>query len=145
MFKDKIKAIIQKNEEGHSKKKMENLVVFVIILIVTIVAINYILGDKTSKQTTQKNTETSSYKQLASTQNEEQNNNSSTSQENNELEQKLENILSKIDGVGEVSVLITYSQSSQVVAMYNESSKTSNTKETDARRWTKGCRTAGYF
>ena len=44
MFKEKLQKIKEKNSEenGNSKKKMENLIVFAIILIVTIVAINYI-------------------------------------------------------------------------------------------------------
>ena len=44
---------------------------------------------------------------------------------------KLENILRKINGVGEVSVFINYSESSEVVAMYNQNSKSSSTEETD--------------
>ena len=52
-------------------------------------------------------------------------------QEISELENKLANILSKIQGVGEVSVFINCSESSEVVAMYNENSKVSNTEETD--------------
>ena len=47
------------------------------------------------------------------------------------LSQKLESILSKIQGVGDVNVFINYSESSEVVAMYNENSKSSTTEETD--------------
>lgn len=39
MLREKINKI----KEGTNKKKIENLVAFVIILIVTVVAINYIL------------------------------------------------------------------------------------------------------
>lgn len=49
-----------------------------------------------------------------------------------DLEKRLEEILSNINGVGKVKVLITYSESSQVVAMYDETSKSSDTKETDS-------------
>ncbi len=48
-----------------------------------------------------------------------------------DLEEKLENILSKINGVGEVNVCINYSESSEIIAMYNENSKVSTTEETD--------------
>ena len=51
--------------------------------------------------------------------------------QNNNLEERLENILGKIQGVGTVKVFINYSESSQTVAMYNENSKTSTTEETD--------------
>ena len=44
---------------------------------------------------------------------------------------KLENILTKINGVGKVSVLLTYSESSTVVPIYNISQSTSTTEEKD--------------
>ena len=127
MFKEKLKALALKNQEGDSKKKIENLVVFIVIVIITIIAINYILGNK--KETASQNKTTSTYKELASIQSSAE----QKTEDKNELEQKLENILSKMDGVGKVDVLITYSQSSEVVAMYNEKAKSSNTKEADAQ------------
>ena len=48
-----------------------------------------------------------------------------------DLENKLKNILAKIQGVGDVEVCLNYSESSEVVAMYNENSTTSTTEETD--------------
>ena len=54
MFKEKLekfKEKLQKKEEGNNKKTIENLVIFAIILIVTIVAINYIWsGDSDKKE-----------------------------------------------------------------------------------------------
>ena len=47
------------------------------------------------------------------------------------LEYKLENILKQIKGVGKVKVLVTYSQTSETLAMYNEDISQSNTEETD--------------
>ena len=44
MLKDKIKALVAKGEKGDSKKKIENLVVFLVILIVTIIIVNFIWG-----------------------------------------------------------------------------------------------------
>ena len=128
MFKDKLKGLINP-EEGNknNKKKIENLVFFVIILIVTIVIINIIWnGDKDSSH--DKDVQNDTSKQLAST------NTSSAEVSNNttnELEVKLEEILSKIQGVGEVNVFINYSESSEMIPMYNESTQTSNTEETD--------------
>ena len=40
-------------------------------------------------------------------------------------------MISCINRVGEVNVFINYSESSEVVAMYNETSQTSTTEETD--------------
>ena len=125
MFKDKLKSLISKSEsEGNSKKKIENLVFLVIVLIVTIVIINYIWsGDKNSNKTITN----SVGKQLAMT----QNNNKEIEVNSNSLEQRLEAILSNVNGVGKVKVFINYSESSETIAMYNENSKTSVTEETD--------------
>lgn len=130
MFKDKLKKIVGNSEgQGNNKRKIENLVFLVIILIITVVIINYVWsGDKSSN----KKVTNSAGKQLATT------NSSQTlvsSQYNNtesiSLEEKLEDILSKIEGVGSVKVFINYSESSETVAMYNENSKMSTTEETD--------------
>ena len=128
MFKDKLKGLINP-EDGNknNKKKIENLIFFFFFLIVTIVIINIIWnGDKDSSN--DKGVQNDTSKQLA-------NSNTSSlevsSNSTNELEVKLEEILSKIQGVGEVKVFINYSESSEIIPMYNESTQTSNTEETD--------------
>ena len=125
MFKNKLKEIIKSDDsDENNKKKIENLVFFVILLIATIVMINYIWNGRKTSNKTLTNT---AGKQLAMT-----DNSSSTSIKDSEnLEQKLESILSQIQGVGEVQVCINYSESSETVAMYNENTKTSTTEETD--------------
>ena len=55
----------------------------------------------------------------------------SSSNGKDDLENRLENILETINGVGRVNVLIKYSESSTVVAMYNETTSESTTKEND--------------
>ena len=131
MFGNKLKSIIkqEENPEGNNKKKIENLVFFIVVLIITIVVINVIWNG--NKKTNNQETNIDN-KKLAESQNtlsgtsDIQNNNTQ-----NELETKLEKILSKIQGVGEVQVCINYQESAEVVAMYNENSKTSSTEETD--------------
>ena len=136
MFSDKLKRIFEKKEqeegEGNDKRKIENLVFFVVLLIITIVIINIIWnGNKTSEQKTTNDTS----KQLASS---ETTVNEGTMQTNTEdLEIKLKNILSKIQGVGEVEVCLNYSESSEVIAMYNENSKVSTTEESDTEGGTR--------
>ena len=130
MFKDKLKKIVgNREEQGNNKRKIENLVFLVIILIITVVIINYVWsGEKSSN----KKVTNSAGKQLATTNNNQtlvSSQNSNT--ESISLEEKLEDILSKIEGVGSVKVFINYSESSETVAMYNENSKTSTTEETD--------------
>ncbi len=132
MFKDKLKSIMNKNgteDSSNNKKKIENMVFLVIILIITIVIINYIWsGNKNSNKTITN----SAGKQLATTKNNNmQDQESDIVNNNNNLEQKLESILSNINGVGKVKVFINYSESNEMVAMYNENSKTSVTEETD--------------
>ena len=121
MFKEKIKELVSKSDDGNNKKKIENLVFFLIILIVVLVAINLIWKDK--KEDTKS---TDSNKKLAT---QEQ---SITEQKDNNLCNQLEDILQKINGVGNVKVLITYSQTSQIIPMYDEDSSTSTTEETDS-------------
>lgn len=132
MLGNKLKKLINTDEEkqeGNNKKKIENLVFLVVILIITVVAINAIWNGNSKKNKQDENSKNS--KQLA------QNINNTTietsSSTSKELEKNLETILSRIQGVGEVKVFINYSESSEVVPMYNEASKNSNTEETDTQ------------
>lgn len=129
MFRDKLKKVINSNDHenngGNDKKKIENLVFFIVILIITIVIINIIWN---GNKTTNKQEDNPSSKQLATSTDEQIK--QDTTQTTN-LEEKLEAILSKIQGVGNVKVCINYSESSEVVAMYNETSKVSDTEESD--------------
>lgn len=127
MFKDKLNRLIEKDkEEGNNRKKIENLVFFVVVLIITIVVINLIWNDKNASKDIK---EVDNNKKLAAV-NQVETQTEQVPQEQN-LSQKLESILSKIQGVGDVNVFINYSESSEVVAMYNENSKSSTTEETD--------------
>lgn len=129
MFKDKFnffKNFILKKTEENNKKNIENLVVFIILLIITIIAINTIWGTEKSKSKTEG--ENSLFKELAV--NDSLNSNNKTGNEYN-LDESLEDILSKIEGVGETKVLITYSESTETVAMYNEKHTSSSTEESD--------------
>lgn len=125
MFKEKfgnLKNSLIKSEKKGSKKSVENLILLAILLIIVIVAINYIWKDNEKAKKDNAN----STKVLADTNIIEEN----TSQ-NNDLEQKLKKILSNISGVGEVEVLITYSQTSVVNPIYNEDYGESVTEEED--------------
>ncbi len=122
MFGDKLKKMFSKND-GNNKKKIENILVFIVILAITIVAINYIWnGDKQSKSsnTVPEAEGRNDVVQVSSEINYDEN------------EEKLANILSNIAGVGKVKVLLTYSETSTYVPIYNENLKESNTTETDS-------------
>ena len=88
--------------------------------------INLIWNDKNTSKNTK---EVDNNKKLAVV-NQVQTQTEQVSQEQT-LSQELESILSRIQGVGDVNVFINYSESSEVVAMYNENSKSSTTEETD--------------
>lgn len=127
MLKEKIKNFVTKKTEGNKKKSIENLVVFLILLIITVIAINMI-WNKDEAENGEK--EQGSYKTLAN-KNENVSSNIVEKSEYN-LQTELEDILSKMDGIGKVKVLITYSQTSTVVPMYSQTESSTLTEETDS-------------
>ena len=129
MLKDKIYKLIKSN----NKKTLENLVVFLVLLIITVISINIIwkTNDKNSYNLQEEN-----YTVLA---NEMYNSNNLETNEYN-LEKELESILEKIQGVGKVQVLITYSESSEIVVLKNEQKNLSRTEESDSNRRSKNNR-----
>ena len=131
MIKEKISNFIKNKIKGSNKKTIENLIVFLILLIITIVAINLIWNNDNEEEYI--NPQEESYKVLAK---DIETSNISDTKEYN-LEDELEDILSKISGVGKVQVLITYSETSEIVAMKDESKNTNKTEETDSQRWHK--------
>lgn len=122
MFLEKLKKIFSKNE-GNNKKKIENTLVFIVILIITIVAINYIWNGEETKQSNNTVPEAEGSNDVVQV---------SENISYDENEKKLANILSNIAGVGKVKVLLTYSQTSTYVPIYNENLRESNTTETDS-------------
>ncbi len=126
MLKEKISKIknslIKADGSSNNKKTIENLVVFIILLIVTVVMINYIWNGKEKEKTQKQNLVGA--KTLAE--------DPEKSQVDDDMESKLENILSKIKGVGEIKVAVMYSKTSEIVPMYNEDSSEKLTEETDS-------------
>lgn len=120
------KSLMPKNDgEKSNKKKIENTAFFVLILIITLIVINTIWKDKKDiTNNEKKSTNSVSDKILA--------NDDTISQGKTELEERLENILSTIKNVGKVNVLINYSESGSIEALYNESTTTSSTEEGDS-------------
>lgn len=111
---DKIKKMFENKE-----KRVENLVSILIILIITLIVINKILNGEEQEKVEYQN---ESGVELAKTE---------TEIINTDLEKRLENILSKISGVGEVSVLLTYKESGSLVPIYNINSSISTIEEKD--------------
>lgn len=118
--------IDEKNNEVSNKKKIENLAIFLIILIITIIIINYIWND--DNEAISDNEITNTDKVLAEDNIDSDLNNDSTYY----IKDELEEILSNIDGVGKVKVMLTYASSSTIMPVYNEESTEETTEETDS-------------
>ena len=115
---------IFKNKE----KRIENLVFLLVLLIVTLLIINSILkedksGNKIGEQDKLKGASLISLEK----------DNVSEKTNDLELEKRLETILSKIKGVSNVSVLITYSETEEIVPLYNINNSLSQTEEGDGK------------
>lgn len=127
-------ALVKKDEKKtkgvKNKKKIENIATFIVILIITVIMINRIIKDDTKDDSKDKSS--GQYKQFVDNDNK----NDATAVANisvqTDLERELEEILTKMQGVGEVKVLITYSQTSQIVPIYNETNRNSSTEEEDS-------------
>lgn len=133
MLSDKIKNLFSKKEGEPNKKRLENIVVFLVILIITIIVINVIWNDgndSNEEQTTDSN------KRLAETSLNTINDDSIIDSKD-ELTSNLESILSKIEGVGNVKVMVKYSETSQTVPIYNEETSQEDTEETDSEGGTR--------
>lgn len=117
MIKEKITALVKKDNKPN-KKKIENLVFALILLIITVIIINSIFSkDKNTIIEQDKITQETISKK----------------EKERDLEAELEKILIKIKGVEDVQVLITYSESERYVPIYNESSSQSTTSEKDTQ------------
>ena len=119
------------------KKKLENLAVFLTILIITILVINYIWNgeektDGNDTQTSDANKKLASGMSTGQIANNEGKEKIEQTVDKNSVETELEEILAKINGVGEVKVMITYSETNKIMPVYNEESSEENTEETDS-------------
>lgn len=100
-----------KNIAKDKKRRNENLILLVILLVVLLISINYIFKDTKSNSTNLNSNIIN---------NEEANSNSTIEKlSNNSLEQKLEGILSKISGISEVSVVLSYTKDTTQNVVYN--------------------------
>ena len=148
MFGDKIKKMLSNKEKdniiltenniienkkdngkGNNKKKIENLIFFIVIAVITIFCINMILDGGIFENNSKEEIRD---KVLAKSESSNiVDNIDTTNSKKTVLEENLKQILSKVQGVGEIDVYVSYSETSEVIAMYNENSKKSITEETD--------------
>ena len=116
---EKLKNCFKEKDE---KKRTDNLIAFLIILVITLIVINKIL--KTDSSSNKKDFSNTQDVELVSKdfENVVEESNSKTTYD---LEEKLEEILSNMQGVGKVSVLLTYQESTSIKPIYNESTSSS--------------------
>ena len=96
-----------------NKKGIENLVIFLVLVVIVIVVINSLFAETdeiTKTITTSTNTRVVS----------------------DDLEEKLENILSTISGAGNVKVMVSYSNSIEKIPLYDTKETTTITEEKDS-------------
>lgn len=113
MWMEKLKGIFAKNEQN-PKRRTENLIVFLIILVVTVICINLIWKKDEKKDEISKDNNV----KLAVSEHKE--GEESINLQQNDLEKRLEEILKKMNGIEDVKVLITYSETSAITPLYNE-------------------------
>ena len=95
-----------------SKKGIENLVIFLVLVIIVMLVINSLFSESKEVIVQTSNTEIVNSK-------------------NDTLEEKLENILSSIKGVGKVNVMVSYENTIEKVPIYDTKEITTVTNEKD--------------
>ena len=120
---DKLKKELKKILE---QKGLNTLIIICLIMGFVLIALNVLLPFKESSMTNMYSVENKTHDQnnvneIKDTEEEYEEN-----QKNN-----LKNILKKIDGVGDVDVMITFESGEQKVPAYDKSTQTSKTEESD--------------
>ena len=105
-------VIVEKFKNGTSKRFVENSVIFLILLVILIIVINSLYGKSEEEISTPVNTVQEKTKV-------------------DELELKLEKILSMIEGAGKVNVMISYLSSIEQIPLYDKSENITITEEMD--------------
>jgi len=117
----KLKELINKILNSKDKKKSRDLLVTLLILgVVIIIAANMIFSGKKAENISPR--EDDKFVAAAKI---------NSAEDRDELSRKLEAILSKIQGAGSVSVMITYAGSKETVPAYDTKTNKSNTDEKD--------------
>ena len=134
MFNKKNNERVENEGPINNKRKVENLAVFLVVLIITLIIINFIWNDK--DDTSNNNQTTTSNKKLAEKNINETVDDKADSTTSN-IKNELEGILTNINGVGKVKVMITYASSETTIPVFNEESSEENTEETDSEGGTR--------
>ncbi len=107
---------------NNKEKKKLNPLLFVVVTCILALLVIEIIPTDTEKKEAANITKESQNTELATSQNEER----------EDLESKLKQILGKINGAGDVDVMITFESSEEIVPAFNSSTTTETTKEQDS-------------
>lgn len=108
------------------KKRTQNLILLVVLLVLLLISCNYIFKDnskKVSDDTSNSN----------ATQDSKTNDNSNANNSSTDMEQKLSMVLSQIQGVSDVSVVLSYSEVSKQNVVYNTKESNSDGNSTSEK------------
>lgn len=103
-------------EKFMNKKSVENLIVFLVLIIITIIALNSMYKDE---------------KEIAPTSSEKIVNVDNNNEYKTEFEVRMENVLSKINGAGDVDVMVSYESDVKKVPMMDTKNIKTVTSEKD--------------
>ena len=134
---DKLKNIFQNKD-----KKKENLISLLIILVITLIIINRIWNDDGIK--TKEELKEDAYLATIKSEDisdvnfkidEDENESGNVNRiKSNDLEERLKKILETLKGVSNVSVMLTYNESSCQVPIYNINESNSKNKDEETRK-----------
>lgn len=110
--------LIEKFKAKGNKRLIENTVIFLVLLVILIVVVNTLFTEDSTL-----NNELDNSNVLAAT--------SNSSMYSDELEMKLKNILSQIEGAGYVDVMVSYLNSAEQIPMYDSTQNVMITNEED--------------
>ena len=109
------------------KRTVENLIILIIIGIVIIISGRILFGGKEKGSgSINSGLENETYQEV-----------SARKEEKDDLEEKMESILSRIEGAGKVEVMITYMSNKELVPAYNSKVNESSTVEKDSEGGTR--------
>ena len=112
----------------NKEKRVENLIFLLVLLVITLIIINFIISSEEEKN---KESKENNKNKVFVSENIEKNGFGDIENEyiNIELEDRLEKTLSKIKGVKNVDVLITYSETEEVIPIYNSNNNLKEIEE----------------
>ena len=117
---------VLKNAFKDKKKRTQNLILLVVLLVILLIACNYIF--KTEDKNTIKSNNTSTTQNIDNSNS--TSSDSSNSSNNSDLEEKISVILSQIQGISDVSIVLSYSQEEKQNVVYNTKEEQSDGKST---------------